>query len=50
MSIIRINFDDAEATSRKGGLVQHNKRNYQTKIELFLLYLNIQTIFFISNC
>ena len=22
MSIIRINFDDAEATSRKGGLVQ----------------------------
>ena len=23
MSIIRINFDDAEATSRKGGLVQH---------------------------
>ena len=23
MSIIRINIDDAEATSRKGGLVQH---------------------------
>jgi len=23
MSIIRITFDDAEATSRKGGLVQH---------------------------
>jgi len=37
MSIIRINFDDAEATSRKGGLVQHAVIRHAGGLPVFLV-------------